>query len=711
MPWNETIVGIGDTVSVGGTLWTNLGNGPGHLFPPMNITLENDGTYTVVSAYPQTSSGRNFVLQGFGHSGWYAMTPTMNEADLPASVSLVGLSFSAVRALYTLDNGCKYASVNGEVVPPVYEPGEIVVSSQQRTICSASSFYIDVDIQSATSWPLSTIEARNEAEEVLQVITAQMGMNELGPFPYGTNVHVVVNNAADASFFWTSPPFDGVYVQSYTVRYALDVSEATSTVANGQRLFIISDNDSLGTWPVGSIIESGAVVVPPEDLTEDHIIYANVTDDWWVNTSGGPGQWAPLLTLDHVEGSTTYRFASMYPHINALYGRTIHIEGYTVADDWQEVYVGPEATLGIGEVVLSGLSPETQAFRYRYEQYTGCLEPPNTVFLLDIPIVLIQAQNPDTPGLNNMFRSYNMGPFETVRTLVGVAQTQSSPFEYKTVVSVGGDPYIATSNDAGRTWFVPTINWLGAPAVQYRVSHGLNKAVWTGGPSSVCLSINSGASFVQVNSPGETNIVGAIDIKRAVVGTADRLYWTDNSGQNWQESINTSGREWSIGTFAYNRIVHLGNGRVLASSGRSDGLPPFVLISNDYGKTFTHWAMSHAIPGQPNDALMFYSHNQGAFLFGRELWWTPDAGESWLKTQSYSGLTGTFASFAINERFLIGMSKSQTAPNDLNGYSLNGGHGWRRWTETASPSGAGGLPSQATGTWAWPKMRKPIYTP
>ena len=39
MPWNETIVGIGDTVSVGGTLWTNLGNGPGHLFPAPDLVL------------------------------------------------------------------------------------------------------------------------------------------------------------------------------------------------------------------------------------------------------------------------------------------------------------------------------------------------------------------------------------------------------------------------------------------------------------------------------------------------------------------------------------------------------------------------------------------------------------------------------------------------------------------------------------------------
>jgi len=154
MAWTYTTPPEGSVIlaSLTSTYYTNIGSGPGLLFPAPVITLVSALpalTYSLDSASPQTASNRTIQLQGFGPNGWYDLAAPTNEALLPVNVNLAGLNFTGIRLKYTLADGCVYYSQDGSVVPPVdvcdlvaaYSV-EMVVDASQQGILPAGTYLI-----------------------------------------------------------------------------------------------------------------------------------------------------------------------------------------------------------------------------------------------------------------------------------------------------------------------------------------------------------------------------------------------------------------------------------------------------------------------------------------------------------------------------------------------------------------------------------------
>lgn len=328
MPWNETIVGIGDTVSVGGTLWTNLGNGPGHLFPAPDLVLTGpNATYSVNSAYPQTTSGRSFVLQGLGPNGWYALTPTKNENDLPFSVNLTGLQFTDVRAMYTLENGCEYASAPAPTTPPQGECGTITASVTQVNQCGAQTFSLNFSLTAASYYPFGQIRVHQDGG-VVSTAPAVIGNATFGPFPRWSMVSVEVTNTADASCNWMSGLYNGGMAWDIMVAQAVDASFMTSALPN-TRYLVVSDTEGSGNeWSghIGEIWDGEGWTVPNDEA----VIFAT-------DPGTAMGYW-------QMDGTTPIQvFAA------------IHVEYNSMADLWTMevgaiapmlVAANPVATLG-----------------------------------------------------------------------------------------------------------------------------------------------------------------------------------------------------------------------------------------------------------------------------------------------------------------------------------------------------------------------------
>jgi len=133
--------------------YTDIGSGPGLLFPAPVITLVQASPvliYTLDTNSPQTVSTRTVQLQGFGPNGWYNLAPAVNEDQLPMQVNLSGLTFNGLRLLYTLSDGCTDSSENGTIVPPVdicdlpaaYSVQQVVDASQYGGILPPGTYLI-----------------------------------------------------------------------------------------------------------------------------------------------------------------------------------------------------------------------------------------------------------------------------------------------------------------------------------------------------------------------------------------------------------------------------------------------------------------------------------------------------------------------------------------------------------------------------------------
>lgn len=119
--WVPVLVADYDIVlaSDTGVYWTNTGNGPGLLFPLPTITLSVAPFYTVAQATTNTAQNRGVQLQVLTAAGWITVSPTWAESTLPQQINMNGLVWTDQRFVYTLKNGCSYASGAGNVVPPL----------------------------------------------------------------------------------------------------------------------------------------------------------------------------------------------------------------------------------------------------------------------------------------------------------------------------------------------------------------------------------------------------------------------------------------------------------------------------------------------------------------------------------------------------------------------------------------------------------------
>lgn len=105
-----------------GLYYTNLGSGPGLLFPNPVLTQVLGAFWAVTTNSPQTEDGRQIQLQGLGPNGWYNLTAPYAEGSPYPTVNLTGLVFTDVRFKYILANGCEDYSGNGTFIPPVVPP-------------------------------------------------------------------------------------------------------------------------------------------------------------------------------------------------------------------------------------------------------------------------------------------------------------------------------------------------------------------------------------------------------------------------------------------------------------------------------------------------------------------------------------------------------------------------------------------------------------
>ena len=157
MAWVPSTPPVGSIIlaSDTGVYYTNLGAGPGLLFPNPLLTQVLGAFWAVTTDSQQTEQTRTIQLQGLGPNGWYNMSAPYTEGFPYPTINLTGLPFTAVRFLYTLANGCQYYSGNGTFVPPVVPPlpctitpdftVAAVVDANQEGLTGDGYFFIATD--------------------------------------------------------------------------------------------------------------------------------------------------------------------------------------------------------------------------------------------------------------------------------------------------------------------------------------------------------------------------------------------------------------------------------------------------------------------------------------------------------------------------------------------------------------------------------------
>lgn len=157
-PPDGSIILASDT----GVYYTDIGGGPGLLFPTPILTNITLGYWSLTTSSPQTQNGRSIQLQGLGANGWYNLSPVITEAQLPYFINLTGLPFTEVRLKYTVD-ACDYYSGNGSFVPPVVPPDtctitptfsvdQTVDASQEGVIPAGRYLIVSDEFSMGNSW-------------------------------------------------------------------------------------------------------------------------------------------------------------------------------------------------------------------------------------------------------------------------------------------------------------------------------------------------------------------------------------------------------------------------------------------------------------------------------------------------------------------------------------------------------------------------------
>jgi len=282
MPFDPYVIAEGEVVSVGGVLWTNLGSGPGEMFPSVTLQVEwtTPSSYTIVSNFPQTQDSREIAIQALRPSGWYDIWRG-NEDELPATINTLGLTINDVRARYTLANDCEYFA-DGVVVCSPAEAETVIAAvpvSDRATIEGDSpetgDAYLIVSGATDGVWTTNTIQTWNGTGWTsTAVVAGEIIATEEVPTPsywitpVGTSVPaqlfpglVVVWDAFTGLYTITSeyPSVSQAYGRNIVIQ-ATGSPESWVTVYTGKETSLVA----------GLVLDLGAI-----NPVEARIIYTN----------------------------------------------------------------------------------------------------------------------------------------------------------------------------------------------------------------------------------------------------------------------------------------------------------------------------------------------------------------------------------------------------------------------------------------------------
>jgi len=396
MPFEPYIIPEGDVVNVGGVLWTNNGAGNGMVFPSVTITFsEAPATYTLVSDTPQTAAGRDIVLQGLGTGGWFDMWRG-TEDDLPAEVNLLGLTFTEVRAQYTLANGCIYYATGTIAVPPC---GTIDAEVTNIADCGENSFHLEVNIISTDTFSLGNIIAVVNGVQQLPGAQAIIGNNILPSYGITDTVSFVVVNTFDPACNYESDDYTHPQLPAMDtfVLLAVDASYQASAIP-GEAYLIVSNTTGAGNLWASHVDEiwSGTAFVVPADQSIIFATGATGISGYWQMDSGTAVQVFPPS-------------ASVFNTITEVYTTSLapiapFIAGISIAITYECPSV-PQETLYVG--LIEDYTPQTfsslcalDAITINLVYFTGC-----PVIVPGVITTYTPTGDPDpdfsTGGLNN----------------------------------------------------------------------------------------------------------------------------------------------------------------------------------------------------------------------------------------------------------------------------------------------------------------------
>lgn len=254
MAWVPSTPPVGSIIlaSETGIYYTNIGAGPGLLFPNPVLTQVLGAFWAVTTNSPQTEQTRTIQLQGLGPNGWYNMSAPYTEGFPYPTINLTGLPFTAVRFLYTLANGCQYYSGNGTFIPPVVPPADCTivpdysvsqaVDANMEGLTGDGYFFIATDSNNmGNAW----------AANLGSVVTVQTGL-----FTYSAVLELQTVYAIDTLLYWRiiggePAPLFPTLTATLTASpsgYFLE-SDWINASAAGTRMIIV-EAEILGIWTI-----------------------------------------------------------------------------------------------------------------------------------------------------------------------------------------------------------------------------------------------------------------------------------------------------------------------------------------------------------------------------------------------------------------------------------------------------------------------------
>lgn len=372
--WDSETPANGTIIDCGGTLWvTYADDEPGLLYPGVTATLVNntDGLYIIQTEDPQISAytDRSVRLEILTPGGWIVIpqyAPSIPEADITSPIPFDPgpVSFTAIRATY-IDGDCSYDGPIGTIVPPVGECGTLVVEITSERDCDNNDFFVIVDIQQATGYPLGSIVVTLNGSP-LAPIDAELGITLLGPYESGDVVNVRITNSFDSECDFDAGDYRDpiIPVADRTAFSAVDASFQGSA-SPGIPYLIVSDTTGAGnTWAqhVGEYF-NGAIFFP---LVEGEVVQTTTEtgfDKFWQRVAGLTVQMYPPVTLNNTQQyPLPWTVVSDSPFSAATRFRPAVIEGL-FDGTWYPIWAGVESQLETPETVdftAYGLVPPTE---------------------------------------------------------------------------------------------------------------------------------------------------------------------------------------------------------------------------------------------------------------------------------------------------------------------------------------------------------------
>jgi hypothetical protein len=228
MPWIIASPSIGSVIEdAAGELWTNLGSGPGPLFPTATLTMVGNDVWNLVSDSPQTNGNRFVQLLGYGNTApqqGYVMWEGQ-ESQFPLNINLFGLPFGTLRLRYRLPNGCEYLSdiltTIPEIDPEDEEPvcGTITVVAGTPFIEEAG-FFVPITLSNQAGYPLGALQYVVDGGAPLSGVVPTIGTTNAGPFPMGSEAVITITNIFDPTCNITLDP---ITLECPTLEYTTEV--------------------------------------------------------------------------------------------------------------------------------------------------------------------------------------------------------------------------------------------------------------------------------------------------------------------------------------------------------------------------------------------------------------------------------------------------------------------------------------------------------